>query len=489
VAARIDGEEVRTVRSIVSVNPADPAETAATSACCGTEEAVAAIEACARAFPEWSRRPAAERAKVLFGAARQIREHRFEAAALQVYEAGKGWAEADADVCETIDFLEYYGREALRLAGGGLVQSPPGEVNRLTYRGRGVTVVISPWNFPLAIPSGMVAAALVTGNTVVFKPAEQSPAIARVLVDALGAGGLPPGALSFLPGVGEEIGETLATHPDVAGIAFTGSKAVGLRLNEVAARTVPGQREVRRVLAEMGGKNAFIVDSDADLDVAVPAVVSSAFGFAGQRCSAASRVVVVGAVAEPFLERFVEATRALAIGAPKDMGTEMGPVIDEDAVKRIRNWQEHASEHGTVLLQREDVPAKGYFVGPTIVDQVDPGSPLATEEIFGPVVAVLRARDFDHAIEIANTSEYALTAGVISRSPSRIAKAGEELEAANIYVNRGIVGAVVGRQPFGGHAMSGFGQKAGGPDYLLQFLEPRVVTENTLRQGFAPFAG
>jgi RHH-type proline utilization regulon transcriptional repressor/proline dehydrogenase/delta 1-pyrroline-5-carboxylate dehydrogenase len=485
VPARIGGEDIRTSRSIVSVNPADPAQTVATSACCGPEEATAAVEACARAYRTWSRLPAEDRAGVIFRAAQWMRERRFDIAALQVFEAGKGWADADADVCEAIDFLEYYGREALRM-GGGRVQSPPGETNRLTYRGRGVTVVIAPWNFPLAIPTGMVSAALVTGNAVVLKPAEQTPAIAAVLVQALEASGLPPGVLAFVPGIGEEIGDDLVTHRAVAGISFTGSKAVGLHLNEIGARTAPGQREVRRVFAEMGGKNAVIVDTDADLDVAVPAAVTSAFGFAGQRCSAASRVVVVGDVAGAFLERFVEATRALWIGLPEEMGTEMGPVIDEDAVKRIRNWQERASEFGRVLLQREDVPDKGYFVGPTIVDGVDPSAPIACEEIFGPVVAVEHARNFDHAIELANFSEYALTAGLISRNPSHIRRAAEELEAGNIYVNREIVGAIVGRQPFGGHAMSGFGQKAGGPDYLYQFVEPRVVTENTMRQGFAP---
>jgi RHH-type transcriptional regulator, proline utilization regulon repressor / proline dehydrogenase / delta 1-pyrroline-5-carboxylate dehydrogenase len=486
VSARVDGKDVATKRTIVSVNPADPSEIVATSACCGPAEATAAIEACAKAYPQWSRRPAAERAAVLTRAAQWMRERRFDIAALQVFEAGKGWDDADGDVCEAIDYLDYYAGQALRLASGGEIQSPPGEVNTLTYRGRGVAVVISPWNFPLAIPTGMVSAALVTGNTVVLKPAEQTPAVARVLVDALEAGGVPPGVLSFVPGIGEEIGDGLVSHPEVAIVAFTGSKAVGLHLNELGAKVVPGQREVRRVFAEMGGKNALIIDTDADLDVAVPAAVTSAFGFCGQRCSAASRLIVVEGVHDAFIERFVEATRALTIGMPKEMGTEMGPVIDEDALKRIRGWQERAADFGRVLLQRDDIPTKGYFVGPTIVDEVSTASRVATEEIFGPVVAVLRARDIDHAIELANTGEYALTAGLISRSPSHIAQAADSLRAGNIYINRGTTGAVVGRQPFGGYGMSGFGQKAGGPDYLYQFVEPRVVTENTMRQGFAP---
>jgi RHH-type proline utilization regulon transcriptional repressor/proline dehydrogenase/delta 1-pyrroline-5-carboxylate dehydrogenase len=486
VPGLIAGHDAQTNRVIQSVNPADPASIVATSACCGPFEVTQAVEAASSAFETWSRRAGGERAEVLFEAARWMRERRFEIAALEVVEAGKGWADADGDVCEAIDYLEYYGRQAVELAKGGAVQSPPGEVNRLSYQGRGVTAVIAPWNFPLAIPTGMTSAALVAGNAVILKPAEQTPAIARVLVDALRAGGAPPGTVSFLPGYGEEIGEVLVSHPDIVTVAFTGSKAVGLHINEVAARTVEGQREVRRVLAEMGGKNAIVVDSDADLDVAVPAAVRSAFGFAGQRCSAASRIVVVEPVHDAFLERFVEAARALAIGDPAVMGTEMGPVIDEDALKRISDWQERAAQFGKVALQREDLPERGYFVGPTVVDGVDPLSPLATEEIFGPVAAVMVAPDFDKAIEMANTGQYALTAGLISRSPSHIVAGSERLRAGNVYINREIVGAVVGRQPFGGHAMSGFGQKAGGPDYLLQFMQPRVVTENTLRQGFAP---
>ena len=486
VPASIAGRDVQTSRVVQSTNPAEPATTVADSACCGGNEVARAVAAGAAAFEAWSLRPPEARAEVLFEAACWMRARRFEIAALEVLEAGKGWSDADADVCEAIDYLEYYGRQAVRLGRGGEVQSPPGELNRLTYEGRGVAAVIAPWNFPLAIPTGMTSAAFVSGNPVILKPAEQTPAIARVIVDALLAGGAPPGTVSFLPGYGEEIGELLVTHPDVVTVAFTGSKAVGLRINELAARTAPAQREVRRVLAEMGGKNAIIVDSDADLDVAVPAAVKSAFGFAGQRCSAASRLVVLEGVHGAFLERFVEATRALAIGNPADMGTEMGPLIDEDALKRIRRWQEQAFECGDVVLQRDELPAKGYFSGPTIVDRVDPRSPLASEEIFGPVVAVMVARDFRHALEIVNTSQYALTAGLVSRSPSHIATAAKALRAGNVYVNREIVGAVVGRQPFGGHGMSGFGQKAGGPDYLAQFVQPRVVTENTLRQGFAP---
>jgi RHH-type proline utilization regulon transcriptional repressor/proline dehydrogenase/delta 1-pyrroline-5-carboxylate dehydrogenase len=486
IPARIGDRDVFTDRTIVSVDPAEPSRVVAVSASCTTADADRAVTIATEAFERWSRTPARERAAVLFGAAEWMRRRRFELSALQVFEAGKGWGDADGDVTEAIDFCEYYGREMIRLDAGGAVQSPPGEENRLTYRPKGVGVVIAPWNFPLAIPTGMVVAALVTGNCVILKPAEQTPAIAAKLAEALREGGLPDGVLSFLPGVGEEVGAHLVTHPGISFVSFTGSKAVGLAINEAAARTVPGQREVRRVIAEMGGKNALVIDSDADLDEAVPAAMVSAFGFQGQRCSAASRLVVLDAVHDAFLERLVEATRALRIGHPRAMGSEVGPVIDEDSLKRIRGWQERADTFGRVVLQREDLPERGYFVGPTIVDGVSPGSALAQEEIFGPVVAVLRARDFDEAISIANRIDYALTAGVVSRSPSHIRQASEELKGGNIYVNRTIIGAVVGRQPFGGHAMSGMGSKAGGPDYLLQLVNPRVVTENTMRQGFAP---
>ena len=368
-------------------------------------------------------------------------------------------------------------------------ESPPGERNRLTYEGRGIGVVIAPWNFPLAIPTGMVTAALVTGNAVLFKPAEQTPAVAAKLVDALVAGGLPPGVLAFLPGVGEDVGAYLVEHPDVSFVTFTGSKAVGLKIIETAARHRPGQRHVKRVVAEMGGKNAIVIDADADLDQAVPIAVASAFGYSGQKCSACSRLVVVDAVYDQVVERVAGAAAELRVGHPRDMATSVGPLIDADAHKRLRNYVELAPAEGRIVLDRsDDVPDEGWFVGPTVVADVKPGSRLATEEIFGPVLAVMRATDFDDAIAVANDTEYALTAGVVSRSPAHIRQAVEELRAGNVYVNRAITGAVVGRHPFGGHGLSGVGSKAGGPDYLLQFLEPRAVSENTLRQGFAPAA-
>ncbi len=490
VPAVLSGRRVETEATIASVDPAEPSTVVAHSARCGPAEADEAIRTTLEAWPGWQATPVAERAGVLFRAAAWMRERRNELAALEVFEAGKPWPDADADVCEAIDFLEYYGRRMLRLDAGGDVSSPPGEHNVMRYRGRGVGVVISPWNFPLAIPTGMVAAALVTGNTVVLKPAEQTPAVAAKLVEALLAAGLPEGALAFLPGMGD-VGAHLVEHPAVSFIAFTGSLPVGLGIVQAAAAHRPGQRHVKRVVAEMGGKNAIIVDADADLDQAVPIVVASAFGYSGQKCSACSRLIVVdrGDAAEQLIERLVARTAELRIGHPSGSGVDLGPLIDADAHSRVRSYVDAASTGGRVVLARDDVPTSGFFVGPTIVADVDPDSPLATEEIFGPVLAVMRVGTFDDAVALANHSDYALTAGVVSRSPSHINQAVRELRAGNVYVNRPITGAVVGRQPFGGLGLSGVGSKAGGPDYLLQFLDPVTVSENTLRQGFAPGDG
>jgi RHH-type proline utilization regulon transcriptional repressor/proline dehydrogenase/delta 1-pyrroline-5-carboxylate dehydrogenase len=486
VPAVIDGERVRTAPSITSVDPGDSTTVVATSASCGVAEGDAAIAAARRAVEGWRRTPAGERAAVLFRAAEWMRARRDDLAALEVFEAGKPWKEADADICEAIDFCEYYGREMIRLDRGGVVESPPGETNVLRYQAKGIGVVIAPWNFPLAIPTGMVVAALVTGNAVLFKPAEQTPAIAYRLVEALEAGGLPKGVLAFLPGLGEVVGDHLVRHPAVSFITFTGSKAVGLAINAAAAVSAPGQRHVKRVVAEMGGKNALIVDTDADLDQAVPAALYSAFGFAGQKCSAASRLIVLDSVYDETVRRLVGAAAEIRVGHPGSMGVTMGPVIDEEAQQRVLEYRRRAAHEGSILYSRDDVPDDGFYVGPTIVGDVDPHASVACDEIFGPLLAVMRARDLDHAIALANDTDYALTAGIISRSPHHIEQATNELRAGNVYINRTITGAQVGRQPFGGFGLSGVGSKAGGPDYLLQFLDPRVVTENTLRQGFAP---
>jgi RHH-type transcriptional regulator, proline utilization regulon repressor / proline dehydrogenase / delta 1-pyrroline-5-carboxylate dehydrogenase len=504
VTAHIAGDDVMTGATLDSVDPADPAVVVAPSASCtaaDAEKAVAAAEAAAEA---WRSAPVERRAQALFDTAAWMRGRRSELAALQCFEAGKPWDQADADVCEAIDFCEYYGRRALALAStpgtrrgqepagsddsGVWVQSPPGEANVLQYQGKGVAAVIAPWNFPLAIPTGMTVGALVAGNPVILKPAEQTPLTARRLIDGLLASGVPPGVVQFLPGVGEDVGAALVAHPAVAVIVFTGSRAVGLDINLQAARVVEGQRQVKRVVAEMGGKNPLIVDSDADPDEAVPAAAHSAFGFAGQKCSAAGRLIVLDAAWDTIVPRLVDYTRELVVGHPQRGEVQVGPVIDAEAHTRVGRWASEAERHGRVLLRRTDVPGRGYFVGPTIVEVEDRSSPLAREEVFGPVLAVLRARDLDDAIGLANDTDYALTAGVMSRSPTTIRRASAELRAGNVYVNRAITGSVVGRQPFGGYGLSGVGAKAGGPDYLLQFMDPRVVTENTLRQGFTPDA-
>ncbi|HLM64086.1 MAG TPA: proline dehydrogenase family protein [Acidimicrobiales bacterium] len=484
----VAGERVSGPAAMPSVDPAVPTRVVATAAACTAADADAAVAAAVAAAEGWRRTPVRDRAAVLFRAADWLRRRRYEIAALECYEAGKPWDQSDADVCEAIDFCEYYGREVLRLeaAAATLVQSPPGETNRLLYQGKGVTAVIAPWNFPLAIPTGMVTAALAAGNPVILKPAEQTPLVAWQLVEALVAGGVPRGVMQFLPGVGEVVGARLVEHPDVAVIAFTGSRAVGLAINQQAAVPRPGQDHVKRVIAEMGGKNALIVDADADPDQAVPGAVLSAFGYAGQKCSAASRLIVVGAAYEPVVARLVAATRELIVGHPAEPATQVGPVIDEDAHKRVRRYVEEAPSQGRVLVTHDALPAQGFFVGPTVVEVDHPDVPLERDEIFGPVLAVLRASTLDEALALANHTEYGLTAGIYSRSPESIRRAAAELRAGNVYVNRHITGAVVGRQPFGGYGMSGVGSKAGGPDYVQQFMDPRVVTENTLRQGFAP---
>jgi RHH-type proline utilization regulon transcriptional repressor/proline dehydrogenase/delta 1-pyrroline-5-carboxylate dehydrogenase len=482
----IAGEFQRTADEIVSVDPSRPSMLIGVAGAATPAIADAAVAAGLRAQPAWARRPVEERARYLFEIAARLRARRFEIAALEVFECGKPWKEADADVCEAIDFCEYYGREAVRLARGGVVQSPPGEQNSLRYEGLGVGVVIAPWNFPLAIPLGMAAAALVAGNAVILKPAEQAPAVAFHLQLAAYEVGLPDGVFTTLAGRGEVVGRHLVTHPDISFVAFTGSSAVGLEIVREAAVHQPGQRFVRRVVAEMGGKNAIVVDADADLDAAVPDIVASAFGYAGQKCSAASRVVVLDSVADELVERLVGAASILRIGPAARMGTQLGPLIDEDALEKVRRYAAVPAGDGQVVLDGLPVPEEGWFHSPVIVDRARPDSAVVRDEVFGPVLAIQRAADLDEALALANATDFALTAGIFSRSPAHIRRAAAELRAGNVYVNRAITGAVVGRQPFGGWGLSGVGSKAGGPDYLLQFMRPRVVTENTLRQGFAP---
>jgi RHH-type proline utilization regulon transcriptional repressor/proline dehydrogenase/delta 1-pyrroline-5-carboxylate dehydrogenase len=449
-----------------------------------TDDAEQAIERATRFFHKWRATPALERAKLLAKAGAIMRERRWELAAWEVFEVGKGWREADADVVEAIDYLEYYAREMVRLSAPRATQYLPGETNVYSYQPRGVAAIIAPWNFPLAILTGMTAAALVTGNCALVKPAEQSPMMAEHLLAILREAGFPRDACQLLQG-GGELGAHLVRSPKVHLIAFTGSREVGLEILREAHTHRPGQCHVKRVVCEMGGKNAVIVDGDADLDEAVAHLMDSAFGYQGQKCSAASRIIVVDEVHDRVLERLVGAAQSLQVGAPESAAHTLGPVIDGDAKARILGYIRLGKKTAKCVLEM-DAPVQGFFVGPAIFSEVDPASRIAQEEIFGPVLSVLRARDFDHALAIANDSAFALTGGVFSRSPAHIEKSREEFRVGNLYINRGITGAVVERQPFGGLKLSGIGSKAGGPDYLLQFLEPRTVSENTLRHGFVP---
>jgi RHH-type proline utilization regulon transcriptional repressor/proline dehydrogenase/delta 1-pyrroline-5-carboxylate dehydrogenase len=485
----INNQPVATEATIESLNPSHVRQVVGRCGRATPAQAGQAIAAARAAFPAWRDTDPARRADYLFRAADVMRRRRFELAAWEVYECGKQWREADADVAEAIDYCDYYGREMLRLAPPRH-RDAPGEENLYFYEPRGVVTVIAPWNFPLAILCGMTAAALVTGNTAVMKPAEQSSVIGAKLMEIFQEVGLPPGVANYLPGVGEEVGPVLVNSPHVAMIAFTGSRGVGLLINRQAADMAPGQDHVKRVLAEMGGKNAVIVDEDADLDEAVHGVVAAAFGYSGQKCSACSRAVVLESIHDAFLARLVEATRSLKVGPAEDPGAFVGPVIDAEARRRILEAVERGKQEARLAFAGELGPLadEGYYVAPHIFADVSPNVTLAQEEIFGPVLAVLRARDLDHALEIANGTPYALTGGLYSRSPDHIARVCREFRVGNLYINRKITGALVDRQPFGGFKLSGIGSKAGGPDYLLQFVLPRTITENTMRRGFAPVA-
>lgn len=484
----INGTELPTDKSRPSVNPAAPEEIIGHISQAGPDEVEAAVEAARAALPRWRATPVAQRAAVLLRAAHQARKRLFELAAWQVLEIGKQWDQAHADVAEAIDFLEYYAREMVRLGDTRRLGPVPGEDNRLHYQPKGVAAVIAPWNFPLAISCGMTAAALVTGNTVVYKPSSLTPVIGWKLLELLRDAGLPAGVFNYVPGASAEIGDLLVEHPAVSLIAFTGSQEVGLRILQKAAILSPGQRQVKKVVAEMGGKNAIIVDEDADLDEAIPAILASAFGFQGQKCSACSRLIVVDAIYPALRERLIKAARSLRLGPAENPAAFLGPVADPAAVKKIGQYIQLALQEGTLIYQSEIPEGPGYYVPLTLVEGIRPEHRLANEEVFGPLLALMRVADFDEALEWANATEQALTGGVFSRCPSHLQRARDEFRVGNLYLNRGITGALVGRQPFGGFGLSGTGTKAGGADYLLHFLDPRCVTENTLRRGFAPEA-
>jgi RHH-type proline utilization regulon transcriptional repressor/proline dehydrogenase/delta 1-pyrroline-5-carboxylate dehydrogenase len=483
----VAGDAVDTPERLTSLDPSQFERVVGTTAMASAEHVQQAVKGAMRALPAWRALGAEGRARYLRRAADHLERRLFELAAWEVYECGKTWREATGDIDEAIDFLRYYAEQAIvleRPQGADV----PGEENRFEYLPRGVVGVIAPWNFPLAILTGMTAAALATGNTVIMKPAEQSPVMAAHLMQVLTDAGLPPGVVNYLPGDGAVAGAALVAHRDVAMIVFTGSRQVGLAINRQAAEVSAHAPQVKRVVAEMGGKNAIIVDDDADLDEAVQGVARSALGFQGQKCSACSRVIVLDGIYDQFVSRLVEAACSYKVGPAEEPGTDIGPVIDADALANVQRYIAIGRQEGREVLAVDvgSLAQRGYFVGPHIFADVTPGCRIAQEEVFGPVVAITRVADFDEALRVANGSEYALTGGVFSRSPVNLERARREFVVGNLYLNRSITGAIVGRQPFGGFKMSGIGSKAGGPDYLLQFVLPRVITENTLRRGFAP---
>jgi 1-pyrroline-5-carboxylate dehydrogenase len=474
----IGGERLRTSGKIESRNPARPAQIVGIHQKAGAEHADPAIQAALKAFETWKFVPAEERASLLFRAAEIIRSRHLDFCALLTYEVGKNWAEADADVGETIDFLEFYAREALRLSKVTTPIQYPGERNELHYIPLGVGAVISPWNFPFAIMAGMTAAAIVTGNTVVLKPSSDSPTIAARFMEVLEEAGLPPGVVNFCPGSGASFGNAVVAHPRTRFIAFTGSKDVGLDIHERAAKTQSGQVWIKRTILEMGGKDSIIVCADADFDKAVDGVVASAFGFSGQKCSACSRAIVEQPIYHDFVDRLRERAAALRVGDPAQ-NPNMGPVVSEGAMRTILDYIEIGKHEGRIVAGGHaiETPEKGYYVEPTVIADVAPNARISQEEIFGPVLAVIPARSFDHALEIANNTEFGLTGAIYSTDRVKLDRARNEFHVGNLYFNRKCTGAMVGAHPFGGFNMSGTDSKAGGPDYLYLFTQAKSVGE------------
>ena len=481
----INNKEIETEDSIDSLNPNNPDEIIGTICQAGTKEIDVALDAAVNTFPQWRDTPPEERAQYLIKAAAIMRERIFEYSVWQVLEVGKQWDQAYADLAEAIDFLEYYAREMVRLGTPKRMGNMPGEVNLHFYEPKGIAAVIAPWNFPLAISAGMVSAAIVTGNPVIYKPSSFSSVIGHHLVEVFKEVGLPPGVFNYTPGRSSVMGDYLVEHKDISMIAFTGSMEVGLHIIEKSAKVQPGQANVKKIICEMGGKNAIIVDDDANLDEVIPGVLYAAFGFQGQKCSACSRVIVLDPIYDKFIDRLKKGAAALKLGTTEDPANYMGAVIDSKARDKMLEYIELGKKEGSLVYQSE-TPDKGYYIPITIFDGLKPEHQLAQEEIFGPVLSIMRVKDFDQAIEWANSTRYALTGGVYSRSPDHLKQAQREFRVGNLYLNRPNTGALVFRQPFGGSRMSGVGTKAGGPDYLLHFMDPRLVSENTMRRGFTP---
>jgi 1-pyrroline-5-carboxylate dehydrogenase len=474
----IGGHREKTVGKITSLNPARPAQVVGIHQKAGAEHAQEAMDAAQRAFHSWSRVSVEVRASLLLNVAAIIRERKLEFSAWLTYEVGKNWAEADADTAETIDFLEFYAREALRLAKATTPIQLPGERNRLIYIPLGVGAVIPPWNFPFAIMAGMTAAAIVTGNTVILKPSSDSPTIAALFMEVLEEAGMPPGVVNFCPGSGATFGNALVEHPKTRFIAFTGSKPVGLDIHELAAKTQPGQIWIKRTVLEMGGKDSILVCADADVDAAADGVVAAAFGFSGQKCSACSRAIIEAPVYDSFVEKVRERVAKLTVGDPAE-NRNMGPVVNASAMQSILGYIEKGKQEsklvaGGTAVETED---KGYFLQPTVFADVDPDAVISQEEIFGPVLALIKVESYEEGLAVANNTEFGLTGAIYTADKDRLAHAAEEFHVGNLYLNRKCTGAMVGAHPFGGFNMSGTDSKAGGPDYLLLFTQAKSVAE------------
>ena len=473
----IGGEKITTEEKIISYNPANKQEVIGRVSKANQELAEKAMQAAVEAFKTWKKTKPEVRADVLFKAAAIIRRRKHEFSSLMTKEAGKPWKEADADTAEGIDFLEYYGRQMLSLKDGVPVQSRANEFNRYDYIPLGVGIIISPWNFPFAIMAGTTVAAIVSGNTVLLKPASTTPIIAAKFVEVMEEAGLPKGVLNFVPGSGAEVGDYLVDHKDTRFISFTGSRDVGLRIFERSSKLSTGQIWMKRLIAEMGGKDTIVVDKEADLELAAQSIVAGAFGFSGQKCSACSRAVVVEDVYEQVLNRVVELTNQLKVGNPIEQENFMGPVIDNNAYKKILEYIEIGKQEGKLMTGGVGDDSNGYFIQPTVFADLSPTSRIMQEEIFGPVVGFSKAKDFTEAIEIANNTEYGLTGAVITNNRAHLEQAREDFHVGNLYFNRSCTGAIVGYQPFGGFNMSGTDSKAGGPDYLLLHMQAKTTSE------------
>jgi 1-pyrroline-5-carboxylate dehydrogenase len=474
----IGGHRLRTHGKIVSLNPSRPSQVVGVHQKAGAEHAQEAMDAALRAYSSWSRVPVEVRASILLRAAEIIRQRKFEFSAWLTYEVGKNWAEADADTAETIDFLEFYAREALRLAQATTPIQYPGERNRLLYIPLGVGAVIPPWNFPFAIMAGMTAAAIVTGNTVILKPSSDSPTIAAQFMEVLEEAGLPSGVVNFCPGSGATFGNAIVQHPKTRFIAFTGSKSVGLDIHELAAKTQPGQIWIKRTVLEMGGKDSIVVCADADVDSAADGVVAAAFGFSGQKCSACSRAIIEAPIYDAFVEKVRERVAKLTVGDPVE-NPNMGPVVNQSAMESILGYIEKGAAEGRLVAGGKAVvtEAGGYFIEPTVIADVEPDATISQEEIFGPVLALIKVESYEEGLAVANNTEYGLTGAIYTADRARLDQATSDFHVGNLYLNRKCTGAMVGAHPFGGFNMSGTDSKAGGPDYLLLFTQAKSVAE------------